>query len=294
MFININMITICFGNPNPCLRHCWWHIATCFSADDTLLLAVSDACLNNFLHAVYQAGLRYGMELHPSKFQLISTSESTKVSAPASDTTVTVASSMVYLGSILTADGSIHRELGRRIGSAKSDFDTLAKVWTHSSLTWKPKLQIYTSLIESKLFYALASCCLTRADERRLDGFQNRCLRKLTGIKSAFISRVSNTTVLQKAQHRAASEILRKRRLIFFGKILRCPPDHPLRACCFVGTTWHPINDFYVRRVGRAKQEWVKQMLGDVLQLFDSVDAASKTAACKFQWSAAISERLGY
>ena len=134
-----------------------------------------------------------------------STSDFTKVGAPASDAIVPMADSMVYLGSILTAHGSIHRELGRRIASAKADFDTLAKVWTHSSLTWSRKLRIYSSLVESKLFYALASCCLTRADERRLDGFQNRCLRKIMGIKSAFISRVSNLAVREKAQHRAAS-----------------------------------------------------------------------------------------
>ena len=37
-------------------------------ADDTLLLGVSDVNLNKFLDSMYQAGLRYGMELHAEKF----------------------------------------------------------------------------------------------------------------------------------------------------------------------------------------------------------------------------------
>ena len=79
----------------------------------------------------------------------------------------------IYLGSILTSDGKSNRELSRRIGSSKADFDALAKVWTHSSLTWTRKLDIYSSLVESKLLYAMATCCLTRTEERRLDGFRN-------------------------------------------------------------------------------------------------------------------------
>ena len=201
---------------------------------------------------------------------------------------------MLYLGSVLTSDGKVHRELSRRIGCAKADFDALAKVWTHSSLTWKRKLQIYTSLVESKLLYAMASCCLTRADERRIDGFQNRCLRKILGIKCAYVSSVSNAVVRAKAQHPAATAILRKRRLIFFGRVLRTPSDHPLRTCCFIAGTLIPLNDFYVRRVGRPSKEWLKQVIEDVCALFASSHVANYLAAGKRHWQRAVSEKLGY
>jgi len=263
-------------------------------ADDTLLIGVSDSCLTEFLDAVYTAGLRYGMELHPSKFQLISTSGGAQVYAPGTGNMVPVADSMVYLGSILTSDGKVERELSRRIGCAKADFDALAKVWTHSSLTWKRKLSIYSSLVESKLLYAMTSCCLTRADERRLDGFQNRCLRKILGIKSAYISRVSNAIVREKAHHPAATAILRKRRYMLLGKVLRSPSDHPLRTCCFVPGTHYPINDFYVRRVGRPSHEWVKQMISDVNVVFGSIEIASDLAADKLHWKRVVSQKLGF
>ena len=75
------------------------------------------------------------MELHPAKFQLISTDGQSKVLSPGGSSRVAVSDSMVYLGSIIAPDGRVGRELNRRIGGARSDFDSLAKVWSHSSLT---------------------------------------------------------------------------------------------------------------------------------------------------------------
>ena len=135
---------------------------------------------------------------------------------------------------------------------------------------------------------------MLKADERRLDGFQNRCLRKILGFKSAYESRISNATVREKAKHPAASAILRKRRYLLLGRVLRSPPDHPLRTCCFVPGTLIPYNDFYVRRVGRPSKEWLKQMLGDVMGVFGSLESAYTYAADKIHWKKVVSEKLGF
>ena len=63
------------------------------------------------------------------------------------------------------------------------------------------------ALIESKLLYTMSALCFAAAENRRSDGFQNRCVRKIIGVKPAFISRVSNATVLEKAGHTAASAV---------------------------------------------------------------------------------------
>ena len=130
---------------------------------------------------------------------------------------------------------------------ARADFDALAKTWAHSALTWKQKPRIFESLVESKLLYAMASLTLTVAQQRKLNGFQNRCLRKIVGVPPAYISRVSNATVLSKAGHRSATDLLLKRRLQLFGKIVRLPAEHPLRRACFIpGTFTPPLNNMFV------------------------------------------------
>ena len=123
-----------------------------------------------------------------------------------------------YVGSVLTHDSLPGHELGRRIGMARADFMALQKIWKHSSLSRDRKLDIFRSLIESKLLYRLSCLCLLAAERRRLNGFQNRCLRQILRIPPAFISRVSNAEVLRRAHYRAATYLLLQRQLLLFGK----------------------------------------------------------------------------
>ena len=42
--------------------------------------------------------------------------------------------SLVYLGSVISASGSITSEVNRRLWMAKTDFDALNRVWKHARL----------------------------------------------------------------------------------------------------------------------------------------------------------------
>ena len=145
-------------------------------ADDTLLIGVNCAHLEEYLTAVAITGRRFGMELHSSKFQLLNVRCNIKLKAPDGHV-VEGSPGMSYLGTVLKEDGDVSSELTRRIGCAKADFRALRTVWKHCSLGRKRKLQIFQSLIQSKLFYSLQCCCITKAHLQRLDGFHARCIR---------------------------------------------------------------------------------------------------------------------
>ena len=225
------------------------------------------------------------MELHWKKFQVIAIQCDAKIATP-DGTNIEEKPSMEYLGTVLHADGSNDHELNRRIGMAKADFLKLSKVWSHSSCTWPKKVRIFSALIESKLLYSLACMCLTVAQVRRLDGFQNRCLRKVLGIKPSFISRVSNADVLTKAQHPSASLILQKRQLQLFGKVLRSPEAHPLHSISFVpGLFWKPRTDQYVRRKGRPNREWVPDVTKFALRITGTWERLRQLSQSKQVWN---------
>ena len=76
---------------------------------------------------------------------------------------------------------------------------------------------VYAAVVESKMLYGLSSACLTKAQLRRLDGFQNRCVRQIIGVKLSYCSHVSNHGVLSRAGHAAASAQLLHRQLQLFG-----------------------------------------------------------------------------
>ena len=244
------------------------YYSTVVYADVTLLLGTSDPHLQDHLSQIADEGLLYGMVPHRDN-QLLQVQRQAIIRTPTGEH-ISPKLGIDYLGSVLSHDGLPGHELGRRIGMAKRDFLELQKVWKHSSLSRDRKVQIYKALIESKLMCSLSCLCLASADRWRLDGFQNRCLRCIFGIPPAFISRVSNAEVLRKACYPAATDMLLKRQLLLFGKVLRSAYDHPLHSCAFIRGALQPATSMYVRRVGRPRREWVTFVRDKACQFLES------------------------
>jgi len=260
-------------------------------ADDTLLIGASSAHVTEFLSAVAQAGALYGMELHAGKFQLLQVQTSSKIHS-VDGSPVPVTDHLSYLGSTLASDGRAAAELSRRIGMAKSDFKALSKVWTNSALTRTRKLKIYSSLVESKLLYSLSTASYTVAELRRLDGFQARCLRSILGIQPAFLSRISNDIVRQRAVCRCFSELLVDRQLMLLGTVLRAPEHSPLQSVSFIPGTLQPATSRYVRRVGRPRKEWVPIALSNAYNL-GGHGQLLETVRSEADWKRLVRSRRG-
>ena len=62
---------------------------------------------------------------------------------------------MKYLGSLLSADGGIGPELNARLGAARSDFFKLCKIWAHTAISRRRKMEIFNACVVSKLTYCL-------------------------------------------------------------------------------------------------------------------------------------------
>ena len=108
----------------------------------------------------------------------------------------------------------------------------------------------------SRLLYGLSSAWLNVAESRRLDGFHARWLRKVTGIKPSFMSRVSNAAVLKKAGQVELRRQLLKQQLLLYGRLARSPNEDVLRQLTFIPDSTSPAMGRYVRRVGRPRNEW--------------------------------------
>ena len=240
-------------------------------ADDTLLIGASSKHLQAFLVAVEKAGKYFGLELHDGKFQLLQIQTNERVRST-NGQDLSSLGSLLYLGSSLSADGRVGSELSRRIGASKADSHTLSKVWRHSSLPRSKRLQIFSALIESRFLYGLASACFTKAELRRIDGFQCKCLRRISGIPTAYYSRVSNATVRERLRHRAATDLLLQAQLLQLGKIINAPVDSPLRTTTFFGNYWTPAVNRFVRRVGRPRAEWIPQVLSEGIRIAGSLE----------------------
>ncbi|KAL8572219.1 hypothetical protein ACOMHN_049395 [Nucella lapillus] len=84
------------------------------------------------------------------------------------------------------------------------------RVWENSKLTIKTKTQVYQVCVLSTLLYGSESWTLYTHQERRLNTFHLRCLRRILGI--SWQDRVPNKDVLARAGTRSMFALLTKRR----------------------------------------------------------------------------------
>ena len=117
------------------------------------------------------------------------------------------------------------------------------RVWINDLLSEKTKLQVYRSCVLSTLLYGSESWPTYARQEKRLNGFHLRCLRRLFQIK--WQDRVSNTNALQRADMPSIPTLLIQRRLRWLGHVHRMEPDSLPRQVLY-GELWEGA-----RRVGR-------------------------------------------
>ena len=154
----------------------------------------------------------------------------------------------------MTASGSTSSSVGRRIGEAKSSFSSLCEVWKHANISKFRKIQIYEACVISKLSFSLECECLRQADKARLNAFHCKCLRRILKVPPSWISRVSNTTVLEMAKTSHLSDKLLHNQLSLFGKIAMSPNDSLMRKLTFHPNSLQPVALY--RRQGRPRLSW--------------------------------------
>ena len=263
-------------------------LADLLYADDTLLLGVNGKSVENFLRAVSDAGAAYGLSLHWGKLQLMRIRCSDPVRRP-DGTNIDSKDTMAYLGTNLSEDGRISRELSRRLGTASADFRAMSRMWKHTSFTRLRKLEVYQAVIVSRLLYGLASAWLSAAERRRLDGFHNRCLRALWGIRPAYVSRISNKDVLSTTSQRPMSTSLLRQQLILFGKVAREPADSVLRSAAFRPGSFWAATDGFVRTVGRPRLEWSSEVERHAVRAAGGYREMQQAVVCPGQWKVIVS-----
>ncbi|XP_063601126.1 uncharacterized protein LOC134777220 [Penaeus indicus] len=103
-----------------------------------------------------------------------------------------------YLGSTISSNLSLDAELNKRIDKAATAKARLSKkVWDNKKLTTKTKMMVYQACVLSTLLYGSGPWTLYSHQERRLNTFYLRNLRRILGI--TWQDHVSNKNFLDQA-----------------------------------------------------------------------------------------------
>ena len=125
-----------------------------------------------------------------------------------------------YLGSTISDDLTLDIEINQRIGKAATTLSRLTKrVWENSKLTVNTKMAVYNACVVSTLLYGSETWTTYARQERRLNSFHLRSLRRILGI--SWQDKVCNTDVLTRAGLPSMYTQLRQRRLRWLGHVHR-------------------------------------------------------------------------
>ena len=188
--------------------------------DDAAVVAHSQEHLQTLIDQFTQACQDFSLTISINKTKMIGQATKNPPSITIISYTLEAVNTFTYLGSTITDNLSLDTELSCRIGKAASTFGKLtARVWDNSKLTIRTKVQVYRACVISTLMYGSETWTLYSHQERRLNNFYLRCLRRIPSI--TWSDRITNTSVLGRAQLPSLYSLLRQRRLRWLGHVRR-------------------------------------------------------------------------
>ena len=216
-------------------------------ADDIALLSHTQEDIQEKTDRVAANSRKVGLKIHASKTKIMKAKTKFQEPVTVDGKPLEEVKHFKYLGSFISSDSNIEKEVSTRIGLAAQAFKKLNNIWKSSTIKIKTKLRIYQSNVRSTLLYASETWRTNKKLESRLRGFEGRCLRRI--LKIRWQDRVSNEEIWRRTGMGGIVLEVKRRRWTWLGHVLRMKKGrHPLEAL-----SWAPPGK---RNRGRPLGTW--------------------------------------
>ena len=188
-------------------------------ADDAAVCAHSEEQLQILMDHFSRACEDFSLTISLKKTQVMA-QEADPPNININNYTLEVVHQFVYLGSTICDNVSIDAEINKRIGKAATTMARLTeRVWNNNMLTISTKVAVFHACVLSTLLYGSESWTVYASQEKKLNTFYMRCLRRILHIK--WQDHITNGEVLDRAKTTSLITILTQRRLRWLGHIYR-------------------------------------------------------------------------
>lgn len=151
-------------------------------ADDITLLGNTFEEVENVLMKIHRTALTVGMRINASKTKIMSslTNPADQLSLSLEGVTLENVDSFIYLGSSVVPSGQGEAQVAHRIGAARSAFVRLQRhLWGRREISAVTKGRVYQAIVRTILLYGCETWPMKVADQRKLEVFDNDCLRRI-------------------------------------------------------------------------------------------------------------------
>src|SRR5579871_3968764 len=187
-------------------------------ADDVAILNTTPQQTQELTNKICTLAEQVGLQINASKTKIMELTNST-YNITTYGQTLEKVQNFTNLGSKMSSEGDATKEINTRIAMAANAFNKLTNIWISKDLNIHTKIKLFRSCVIPVLIYGCESWKSTNQIEKKLDNFENKCLRKLLNLKWSDF--VSNKTVREKTKQEPVSNVIRRRRWKYLGHVLR-------------------------------------------------------------------------
>ena len=193
-------------------------------ADDCALMAHKESDLQSTVDKFAEASRLFGLTISLGKTEVLFQPAPASTSQPPSisieGTQLQTVDHFKYLGSIISNDGSLDKEITSRICKASQALGRLrVRVLNEHNIRLPTKLKVYKSVVLTSLLYGCESWTLYRRHLKQLENFHMRSLRSILNIR--WQDKVTNIEVLDRAESISIEAMILKTQLRWVGHVIR-------------------------------------------------------------------------
>ena len=215
--------------------------------------------------------MRQGLECNARKTKLIKLSRRNRIDGYVNIGGVEIecVESFKYLGSTVTNDNNINKEISERIGAGNRCAFALNKILKSRNISRRTKIRIYNLIIRPTVLYGCENWTLTKERIRKLEVFENGILRKIMGpiynAENNQWERRHNEDLRRITEQPLIQDVIRSRRLRWAGHCARMPQDRLAKDVMngrVQGT----------RPVGRPRYRWEDNIRRDIQEIAPHIE----------------------
>ena len=188
-------------------------------ADDIVLVATSLKEMQELVKRVEEVAKEFNMLINAAKTKVMTNTMKT-MNVMVDGGTLEQVNCFVYLGSNISNDADCTKDVKARLAMGMVVMNKLVKIWKNKSISNNTKIRLMKSLTWSVATYGCESWTLKKEEERRIQAFENKCIRKL--LRIPWTKMMTNDQVYKMAgTRRDLLGHIRGRKLRYFGHTLR-------------------------------------------------------------------------
>ena len=198
-------------------------------ADDCAIMAHRESDLQIIVNKFAEASCLFGLTISLGKtkvlFQPAPAAVAHRPTISIHGTQLKMVEDFKYLGSVISSDRSLDKEIRARICKASQAPGCLKTRVLNQHIRQSTKLKVYRAVVLTSLLYGCETWTLYRRHLKQLEHFYAHSLQTILNIK--WQDRVSNLQVFDMAEATSIEAMILKSRLRWVGHVIRMEDNRP-------------------------------------------------------------------